>query len=222
LIESVQRVARARRLRGGGGRGLRALRSIAIPVLADALERALMLAAAMDSRGYGRSGSASVGSRRLTGGLMLAGLAGLSVGAYGLLDGTAPRVLGAPTLLAGAVVCCASLALGGRRVTRTRYRPDPWRAPEWTVAISGVVCAALLYVSAGYSAAEVDPTFYPLRFPPLPPLPVIAILIAAIPAFAAPPPIRSRRRATETEAETETETETEAEGEAATRTELVA
>jgi energy-coupling factor transport system permease protein len=212
LIESVQRVARARRLRGGGGRGLRALRSIAIPVLADALERALMLAAAMDSRGYGRSGTASARSRRLTGGLMLAGLAGLCVGAYGLLDGTAPRVLGAPTLLAGAVVCCASLALGGRRVTRTRYRPDPWLAPEWTVAFSGVVCAALLYVSAGYSAAEVDPTFYPLRFPPLPPLPVIAILIAAVPAFAAPPPLRSRRRATAADAPAEP----------ATRTELVA
>jgi energy-coupling factor transport system permease protein len=212
LIESVQRVARARRLRGGGGRGLRALRPIAIPVLADALERALMLAAAMDSRGYGRSGSASPQARRLTGGLMLTGLAGLCVGAYGLLDGTAPRVLGAPALLGGAVVCCGGLALGGRRVTRTRYRPDPWRAPEWAVALSGVASAALLYVSAGYSAAAVDPTFYPLRFPPLPVLPVIAILIAAIPAFAAPPPIRSRHRATAAEAGAEP----------ATRPELVA
>ncbi|HEY3773040.1 MAG TPA: energy-coupling factor transporter transmembrane component T [Solirubrobacteraceae bacterium] len=196
LIESVQRVARARRLRGGGGRRLRALRSIVVPVLADALERALMLAAAMDSRGYGRSGTASPRSRRVTGGLMLAGLAGLCVGAYGLLDGTAPRVLGAPVLLAGAVVCCAGLALGGRRVTRTRYRPDPWSGPEWTVALCGVASAAMLYVSAGYSAAAVDPTFYPLRFPPLPALPTIAILIAAIPAVAAPPPIRTRRRAT--------------------------
>lgn len=193
LIESVQRVARARRLRGGSGRGLRALRSIAIPVLADALERALMLAAAMDSRGYGRSGTASAAARRLTGALMLAGLAGLCVGAYGLLDGTAPRVLGAPALLTGAVVCCAGLATGGRRVTRTRYRPDPWRAPEWTVALCGALSAALLYVSAGTSAASVDPTLSPLRFPPLPALPTIAILIAAIPAFAAPPPIRSRR-----------------------------
>jgi energy-coupling factor transport system permease protein len=212
LIESVQRVARARRLRGGGGRGLRALRSIAIPVLADALERALMLAAAMDSRGYGRSGAASGQSRRVTGGLMLTGLAGLCVGAYGLLDGTAPRVLGAPVLLAGALVSCAGLAIGGRRVRRTRYRPDPWSAPEWTVALCGVVCAALLYLSAGDSAAEVDPTFYPLRFPPLPLLPVIAILVAAVPAFAAPPPIRSRRRPNAPEASAEP----------AARTELVA
>jgi energy-coupling factor transport system permease protein len=51
LIESVQRVARARRLRAGRRRGPRALRSIAVPVLADGLERSLLLAAAMDSRG---------------------------------------------------------------------------------------------------------------------------------------------------------------------------
>jgi energy-coupling factor transport system permease protein len=205
LIESVQRVARARRLRGGRGHGLRALRSIAIPVLADALERSLMLAAAMDSRGYGRSGSR--GGRRVTGTLMLTGLAGLCVGTYGLLDGTAPRILGAPALLAGAVVCCGGLALGGRRVMRTHYRPDPWRAPEWTVALSGAVCAALLSLSAGHSAAELDPTFYPLRFPPLPALPAIAILIAAIPAIAAPPPVRARRRPAAPEAEPAARTE---------------
>jgi energy-coupling factor transport system permease protein len=196
LIESVQRVARARRLRGGRRGGLRALRGIAIPVLADALERSLMLAAAMDSRGYGRSGAASPRARRLTGALMLAGLGGLCVGAYGLLDGTAPRPLGAPALLAGAVACCAGLGLGGRRVTRTRYRPDPWRAPEWTVALCGAVCAALMLVSAAAGAAAVDPTFEPLRFPPLPALPTIGVLIAAIPALAAPPPVRARPGAT--------------------------
>ncbi|HTU31177.1 MAG TPA: energy-coupling factor transporter transmembrane component T [Solirubrobacteraceae bacterium] len=209
LIESVQRVARARRLRGGAGRRVHALRSIVVPVLADALERALMLAAAMDSRGYGRSGDASPRARRVTGGLMLAGLIGLCLGAYGLLDATVPRVLGAPVLLAGAAVCCAGLALGGRRVRRTRYRPDPWRGPEWTVALCGIASAVLLYVSAGYSAAAVDPTFYPLRFPPLPALPAIAILIAAIPALAAPPPIRSRRHTTAPDAGTEPSPRTE-------------
>jgi len=190
LIESVQRVARARRLRGGGSRGLRALRAVAVPVLADALERSLMLAAAMDARGYGRGVEASPGARRLTGGLMLAGMAGLCAGAYGLLDAGAPRVLGAPTLLAGGAVSCAGLALGGRRVRRTRYRPDPWRTPEWTVTLCGALCAVLMCVSAGTDAAALDPGFSPLQFPPLPVLPAIAILAAAIPAFAAPPPVR--------------------------------
>jgi energy-coupling factor transport system permease protein len=190
LIESVQRVNRARRLRAGQGRGTHALRAVVVPVLADALERSLMLAAAMDSRGYGRTGAASPRDRRITALLMVGGMAGLCVGAYGLLDASAPRPLGALGLVAGAVACCAGLALGGRRVVRTRYRPDPWRAPEWVVATCGLLCTALFYVAAGTNASGIDPTYYPLRFPPLPALPTIALLIAAVPAFAAPPPRR--------------------------------
>ena len=193
LVESVQRVARARRLRAGRSKGLRALRSIAIPVLEDALERSLMLAAAMDSRGYGRSGPVTRRSRRITAALMLSGMLGLCAGVYGLLDGTAPRFLGLPAILIGAALCCAGLMLGGRRVTRTNYRPDPWRAPEWIVAACGVTTAVLLYASTSYTAAALNPSFYPLHFPPLPVLPTIAILIAAIPAFASPPPPIPRR-----------------------------
>ena len=50
LVDSAQRVRRGRRLRGSDRRGLRALRAIAVPVLHDALERSLLLAAAMDWR----------------------------------------------------------------------------------------------------------------------------------------------------------------------------
>ena len=46
-----------------------------------------------------------------------------------------------------------------------------------------------------YSAAQLDPTFYPLRFPPLPLLPAFAILLALIAGFAAPPPERPYRSA---------------------------
>ncbi len=121
-------------------------------------------------------------------------MAGLCVGCYGLLAGSGPRFLGVPAICVGAALCCAGLALGGRRVRRSRYRPDPWRAPEWVVAACGVLSAAILYLSTGYSAAELNPSFYPLRFPPLPVLPTVAILIAAAAAFAAPPPQRLRPR----------------------------
>ncbi len=192
LVESVQRVARARRLRAGRSRGLRALRGIAIPVMEDALERSLLLAAAMDSRGYGRTGPQPRGSRRLTGGLMVAGMLGLCAGAYALLDGTAPRFLGLPTILAGAALCCGGLALGGRRVTRTHYRPDPWRAAEWIVSCCGVASAIALYASASYSAIDLNPSFYPLRFPALPVIPTVAVLLAAIAGVVAPPPPRAQ------------------------------
>ncbi|WP_033819067.1 energy-coupling factor transporter transmembrane component T, partial [Kitasatospora sp. MBT63] len=147
LVQSVQRVVRARRLRAGRSKGIRALRSIVVPVLEDALERSLHLAAAMDSRGYGRSGTATRASRRVTGALMLLGMGGLCAGVYGLLDGTAPAALGLPALAAGSALCAGGLALGGRRVRRTTYRPDPWRAAEWGVAGCGVAAAVLFCIS---------------------------------------------------------------------------
>ena len=52
LADSVRRVNRARSLRGGG-RG-HWLREVIMPVLADAIDRSLSLAGAMDSRGFGR------------------------------------------------------------------------------------------------------------------------------------------------------------------------
>ncbi|MGW5349806.1 CbiQ family ECF transporter T component [Streptomyces sp. NPDC004031] len=188
LVESVQRVTKARRLRADRATGLRALRSILIPVLEDALERSLYLAAAMDSRGYGRSGTATRTARRTTAALMLAGMLGLCTGVYGLLDGTTPKALGLPALLGGSLLCCAGLAVGGRRVRRTSYRPDPWRGPEWAVAGCGVVTAALLFLTVGYSGNDLNPSLYPLRWPSLPWLPAVAILLAGTAAVTAPPP----------------------------------
>src|SRR4029079_7321038 len=54
LAESIVRVRRARRLRPAVRQSrLKALRMVVIPVLEDALDRSLLLAASMDSRGYG-------------------------------------------------------------------------------------------------------------------------------------------------------------------------
>ncbi len=194
LIESVQRVRRARRLRAGSTSGLRALRAIAVAVLQDALERSLSLAASMDSRGYGRSAGASTARRRGTASLLLAGMVGLCIGAYGLFDADAPRLLATPAILLGAALCCAGLALGGRRVRRTSYRPDPWLVPEWVVAACGVVAAAALFVSTGYSPGELNPSLYPLSWPPLPAVPTLAILAGVLPAFVAPRPAQPVRR----------------------------
>jgi energy-coupling factor transport system permease protein len=192
LIESIGRVRRARRLRAGKASGLRAFRAIAIPVVEDAFERSLRLAAAMDARGYGRHGDVSPRTRRLTSGCLLAGMVGLAAGAYGLLDTTTPELLGMPTLLVGATLCCAGLGLGGRRIATTRYRPDPWRAPEWLVAGSGVLAAGILVGASAAGVGALAPSFSPLAWPSLPLLPAVAIVFAALPALAAPPPPGSR------------------------------
>ncbi|WP_330172431.1 energy-coupling factor transporter transmembrane protein EcfT [Streptomyces sp. NBC_01498] len=188
LVQSVQRVARAKKLRAGRAKGMKALRGIVVPVLEDALERSLRLAAAMDSRGYGRAGTATRRSRRITGALMLLGMGGLCAGAYGLLDATAPAFLGLPAMGLGAALCVAGLRLGGRRITRTTYRPSPWRLPEWAVAGSGILSAVLLMSNLGYDPAQLNPTFYPLTWPDLPLVPTAAILLAGTAGFVAPPP----------------------------------
>ena len=105
------------------------------------------LAAGMDARGYGRATGLTPGRRRATGGLMLAGLCGLCVGTYAVLDRTAPRVLALPMLAVGVAVALTGLVGAGSRVTRSRYRPDTWRLPEWLVLGSGVVAASIAVVA---------------------------------------------------------------------------
>jgi energy-coupling factor transport system permease protein len=190
LVESVQRVRKARRLRAGRTAGLWALGTIAVPVLEDALDRSIQLAASMDSRGYGRVGSASAAQRRGTAALLLAGMVGLSAGVYGLLGSDNPPWLGTPALVVGIALCVGGLWLGGRRISRSAYRPDPWRLPEWLVAGSGIATAALLIAVGHRDAAALSPSLYPISWPALPGIPLLAILLGAVPALLAPPPVR--------------------------------
>jgi energy-coupling factor transport system permease protein len=190
MVESVLRVRRARRLRGAPGKGLRAVRAVAVPVLEDALSRSLLLAAAMDSRGYGRSREVPRSLRRTTAALVLGGLLGLCLGLYGLLDGTAPRLLGISALAVGLGLSAVGLAVGGRRVRRTTYRPDPWHLPEWAVAGCGVLSAAIMVAASSYDPLLLHPSLDPLQWPDLPVLPLVAVLLGVLPAWLAPRPER--------------------------------
>ena len=184
LAESVGRVRRARALRGDPGRGIGALRRIVVPVMEDALDRSMALAAGMDARGYGRAGTATVGERRTTGLLMIGGLVGLCVGVYALLDQTAPRWLVLPFLVGGVLVAITGLVSAGRRVQRTRYRPDPWRSAELVAMACGIATAALVLTAGSgvaYPALDVLPQ---LSVPML-----LAVVIATLPAFLTPPPV---------------------------------
>ncbi|GAA2355568.1 CbiQ family ECF transporter T component [Streptomyces carpaticus] len=188
LIESVQRVRRARRLRGASGKGRGALRGILIPVLEDALNRSLALAAAMASRGYGRVGATPARTRLLTGLLVIGGLLGVCAGLYGTLDPSASRLLGLPLLLGGSAVAVAGFLLGGRRVRRTSYRPDRWRGAELLTAAAGLGAGALMYVSTRVDPANLYPSLSPLSWPEVAALPVAAILVGLLPAFLTPSP----------------------------------
>jgi energy-coupling factor transport system permease protein len=193
LVESVQRVRRARALRGGTSGGFRAIRSVAIPVLEDALERSLLLAASMDSRGYGRTAGATPKTRKVTGVLIIGGMCGLCLGAYALLDGSLAGSLGVPAFLAGTLLCCCGLFIGGRRVHRSQYRPDRWLTSEWITTIAGLVPATIALAGVGFATSSLNPSTQPIAWPSLPLLPAMAIVFAAIAGIVTPPPALSAR-----------------------------
>ncbi len=186
LAESVRRVNRARKLRGDASRGTGAMHRIVIPVLEDALDRSMTLAAGMDARGYGRAGTATSRERFATGLLMLLGLFGLSVGSYAYLDGTAPAVLAWPMLAGGLAFAGLALRSAGRRVQRTRYRPTPWRIAEYLVAGSGLAVAIGLKLLADEQPLVLFPAV--MGWPEVSIAALMIVVIGILPVFVAPPP----------------------------------
>ncbi|MHB1738730.1 MAG: energy-coupling factor transporter transmembrane component T [Actinomycetes bacterium] len=187
LITTTARVREARRLRGHPDRGLGGLRRVALPVLAEALDQAVELAAAMDSRGFGRRAPISSAARRVAAGLTLTGLVGVCLGVFGLLDAGTPGLLGLPVLLAGLMAAAGGFTLAGRRQIRTRYRPEPWRTGEWLTSLAGMAAVAGLLAAAAQGVPGLTGTTTPLAWPTLPLLPAAGILLGLVPAHATPP-----------------------------------
>lgn len=188
LAESVQRVHRARLLRGESGLGIRALSQVALPVLQDTLDRSLLLAAAMESRGYGSRRESDPSRRLLTGTATLLGLLALAFGMYGVLDPehTTGR-WGVPLLVLGVLLSGAGMYLGGRDLRITRYRSDPWRLPETLTVASGVAAAVAVAISRDLDGHQLVMPLQPIAAPTLPLLAALGILLAALPAVLTPP-----------------------------------
>ncbi len=131
LAESVGRVRQAQRLRGGGRIGPR---RILLPILEDALDRSIALAAAMDTRGYGRTGDEPAIRRFVTSGLLVVGLLGACIGLYGLLDPGARVRPVDPRHRSGPRRWSASWRPGGAPATagiaRTAGAPPSGRSPD--------------------------------------------------------------------------------------------
>ena len=183
LVSSAGRVRRARQLRGDSTTGrslpakLRGWARVVLPVLADATDSALALAASMDGRGYGRNRTLPRRERLATGALVLSGLAGLCLGVYGLLDEATPRAITVPALAVGVAGMVAGLALGSRRVHRTHLHQRPWTWRD-VVVIAGGAAALGTSIAAEVSGVELNPADV-LTVPTLPVLPFIGLLLAA-------------------------------------------
>ncbi len=188
FADSVRRVRAAQSLRAGETRRVGRLRRFLVPVLEDALERSLALAAGMDTRGYGRAAGLTRAQRRTTGALMLVGLGGICVGTYAVLDTTAPRFLALPMLGLGVATAGAGLASAGRRVQRTRYRADSWRWPELAVAASGIAVGAVGWWLDQHQLEVAYPVLDAV--PPVSAAVLLAAAVALGGALCSPPPAR--------------------------------
>ena len=187
LAAAAVRVRHARRLRGRPSSGVRSWLGTALPVLEDALERSIELAAAMDSRGFGRRGASSAKRRRVVSSAVVAGLVAVAIAVYELLDATSPTLIGLPLLVLGTAVACGAVLFGGRQPTRTKYRPDPWRAAEWIVVASGLAALAGMLVAGRLYPGSLHTTTYPLVVPQLPWPAVVGLALALAPAWATSP-----------------------------------
>jgi energy-coupling factor transport system permease protein len=193
-LAQLQQVRDARRLRGVSTRGRHAVGQTVTAVLAGSLERSLALAAAMDSRGFGRLRTIPRRERRITTAFTVTGVVLLLAGSYSLLDaGTPPSFAGA-ALASGVALLVFGLRRANRRAVRTVYRPDPWRWPESVTVAVGLLAAAAYAVVAAADPLIMTPATSPLAWPQLPTWAAITTLLAAAPAFVTPPPVTTTTR----------------------------
>lgn len=192
LIESAQRVRRARRLRGNTSTGLDALSTIAMPVLGDAIDRSIALAAGMESRGFARTRGMPV---KGTLPVMLVSVLVSLLGLFLLLS-TSAWLPASGLLLAGLAGTAWGLKRAGRALRVTAHRLDPWGWRESLVAAAGVAAAVIVLAVgwldpaglgpalAGLLAPEaLQPSTDPLVWPELttPMLAVVALVLAPLP-----------------------------------------
>ncbi len=122
LVTDARRIRAARRLRG---RTRGSFRTTAMPVLEGALDRSVELAAAMDSRGYGRTAHVPRRQRRITGGSVLLGLLGIALGVYSLLTDAMAFPVAAGALAVGLLLAVGAMAVGHQRVDQIPLPAGP-------------------------------------------------------------------------------------------------
>jgi len=181
LVESALRVQRARRLRSGQTSRRRLLRMVVLPVFADAIDRSVSLAEAMEARGYGATSDARRVPARIWV-VMAGGLALLAFGVFALLG--LPRAGWWPvvTLAAGAAAVGVAIALSGRRLAVTRYRPQRWSAVEWGIVAGGAVALGAALVATWVLPAAIRPPIgtWQVPSPVVMGVPLALVAVAAV------------------------------------------
>jgi len=175
----LRRIREAQAIRGHQMRGIRDWRPVLIPLTIGALERAMGLAEAMVSRGYG----AAAGERQPL--LVQLGLvAGLLAALVGWVLTFWIGWLGWLLLLSGMLTMILLTLRLGRRVRRTFYRPRLWRARDSWLAAAVLLPLLLVFVKTPFvdRSTLIYMPYPSLSIPPFDPLIGIALVSLALPA----------------------------------------
>ncbi len=198
MVLSAKEIREAQRIRGHRFRGLRDLLPLVIPLLADALERAIQLAETMEARGFGSAARPLPRRQALATqvGLLLALLA-LLAGLFVLTYFAEYGLWGWALVALGVMGLAAIFWLQGRGVRRTRYRREPWTVRDSLVAAASIAAlvafVTVRLVAPGTLAYSPFPP-YPL-LPPFDPWVGMSLLLLALPALLSP---RSAQQAVHT------------------------
>ena len=137
---SLRRIKQARTLRGDIARF--GFKKSLVPLFEEALERALILAESMESRGYGyrttfRSQAVKKNRSKavVPSLLLLIGLVSLLYVALLLVSGASYQLF----LLVALTFLMLGFSLGNRGNARSKYRPIPWRVNESLVLSTGIL-----------------------------------------------------------------------------------
>lgn len=132
LAQSIERVTKAQRIRNQNRRNFG---TIVVPVLEDALNSSMNLAASMDSRGFGRKPQMSKSITYLLRSLNVCALLAIAAASY-LLLGTSGQPAAAWLLIVVAVLAAASnMIIAARLSTRTRVTKLQFKFADYVALI---------------------------------------------------------------------------------------
>lgn len=180
---AFREITEAQALRGHRLRGVRDLVPVVVPLLTGGLERAVTMAEALESRGFGAA-TGSIAVRHRLGSPMIAlGLAAVTLSGYLLAVGNGAVAGGS------ALIGLIALSYGWRASTptgprRTRYRRTIWTLEDWLTVGGAVVsgAATLIVLALDPQALRYEP--YPdLVAPRVNLVLILAQLALLVPAF---------------------------------------
>lgn len=175
-----RQIREAQTMRGHRFRGVRDFIPIVVPVLAGGLDRSLVMAEALESRGFGAS--AGIFSRHpnpwreIAFGLgVITGLGGLAVAIYCLAVGITTWAI-----IAGLVGCISLVALVRTsptpRPVRTRYRTLHWTPADSLVTVASLVTVSIVTIWNGVRPASLAYAPYPTLAIPRVDIPLLLTL----------------------------------------------